>query len=485
MAEIDAKLKRMPRTVRVGIVPGGLSEFVTIQAAIDWCNTQAVPAPAAATPYTVEIWPGIFNVAILAPHINLRGIDRESCIINVDHAVLVTMAEGCEVSNLTLDVTSDATDIGTGIELNDVNCTIEDINIILNRSAGAYATGILESVGATARTINMRNVLIQMTDNSNERGIAILQAGKTIYIENSWIQGSDYGMAIGASGGAAIASIIHSHSNYFEASSAKSRSVYNNGGVIYLKNDVVAYGILCEGDGGAVRMKNTSYRSLHRTGTGNIVDESPHLQDMLWKVHKWDWMTALANADIAVRGTPLDAGSGQVLLEVETSGAADQEAVEANPEAAGALGNEFTPARTPRFLTQIAVDIFHATATMFFGLRETLGNSIPAATEDHAGFIWDGANFIASSDDGVGTQTTNLTTPSVDVQHQLEVIVFGGTTTVGWVEFWVDGALVATHSTRIPVNGLDWQHLLETPGGGAAAEIDVSVRPGGCQECPV
>ena len=74
-------------------------------------------------------------------------------------------------------------------------------------------------------------------------------------------------------------------------------------------------------------------------------------------------MTALANADVAVRGTPLDAGSGQVLLEVETSGAADQEAVETNTEGGGALGNEFTPARTPRFLTQIGVDTFHATAT--------------------------------------------------------------------------------------------------------------------------
>ena len=43
-----------------------------------------------------------------------------------------------------------------------------------------------------------------MSDNSNERGINILRANKTIYIEESWIQGSDYGLAIGISGGAAI-----------------------------------------------------------------------------------------------------------------------------------------------------------------------------------------------------------------------------------------------------------------------------------------
>ncbi len=58
MALIDVKLKRMPRTVRVGVVPGGLSEFIDIQDAIDWCDTQAVPAPAAGGRYTVEVWPG-------------------------------------------------------------------------------------------------------------------------------------------------------------------------------------------------------------------------------------------------------------------------------------------------------------------------------------------------------------------------------------------------------------------------------------------
>ena len=121
---------------------------------------------------------------------------------------------------------------------------------------------------------------------------------------------------------------------------------------------------------------------------------------------------------------------------------------------------------------------------MFFGLRETLGDDVPAATEDHAGFIWDGSDFKASSDDGVATQETNLTTPSTDAQHQIEVIVFGGVTTVGWVEFYVDGILVATHSTRIPVNALDWQHLLETAGGGGGDAIDVTVRAGGVQECP-
>ncbi|KKM00922.1 hypothetical protein LCGC14_1799620 [marine sediment metagenome] len=117
MSALDLKLKRMPRTVRVGVVAGGLSEFITIQAAIDWCENQAVPAPAAATPYTVEIWPGVYDEAIvMADYVNLVGMDKEACIINQIHVTLVTMAEGCSVSNLTLIVTSDATAGGFGIE---------------------------------------------------------------------------------------------------------------------------------------------------------------------------------------------------------------------------------------------------------------------------------------------------------------------------------------------------------------------------------
>ena len=52
------------------------------------------------------------------------------------------------------------------------------------------------------------------------------------------------------------------------------------------------------------------------------------------------------------------------------------------------------------------------------------------------------------------------------------------------IEFYVDGVLVATHSTRIPTAVLDWQHLIIglTTGGGDT--ISVTVRNGGCQECP-
>jgi len=256
----------------------------------------------------------------------------------------------------------------------------------------------------------------------------------------------------------------------------------NTGSTMMFRNCAIEAPVVA-GNTAIVRLKNCSYRAISRTGTGNIVDESPVLMDAPWKVHRWSWQAALANAQVAVRGTPLDAGSGQVLLEV-TDDATESEAVEQSGEVAGSLANHFTPARTPRFLTQISVDSFDAHAYMFFGLRNAVSDYVPVATEDHAGFIWDGTNFMASSDDGGGILQTNLATPSTDAHHQLEVIVFGGVTAVGWVEFYVDGVLVATHTTRIPVLTLDWQHLLEADSSGGGDAIDVTVRSGGCQECP-
>ena len=73
----------MPRTVRVGIVSGGLSEFITIQAAIDWCATQAVPAPAAGGRYTVEVWPGTHTgPVVMADYVDVVAIGtREDTVI--------------------------------------------------------------------------------------------------------------------------------------------------------------------------------------------------------------------------------------------------------------------------------------------------------------------------------------------------------------------------------------------------------------------
>lgn len=236
--------------------------------------------------------------------------------------------------------------------------------------------------------------------------------------------------------------------------------------------------------GGIIRLIGTQYRAINRSATGNIVDQSPYLADMPWHVQKWSWQAALANSQVAVRGTPIDGGSGQVLLEVTLNAApgARVEAVEQLPEAGGARENSLIPLRTPRMITQFMWDRTGANEFVFFGLRETLGNAYPAAAEESAGFHYDSATgFVARSSTAAGNEDTVM---GVAPDHlgiiQLEVIIFGGVR----VEFYIDGVLVASHTTRVPTANLRWQHILYTDGGGAATDVDVEILNGGCQQCP-
>ncbi len=483
---------------RVGQALGAQGvNFTTIQAAINFAATQA---PGAANPWTVEIYPGIYDEVITCSSwVNLKGVGPKGSVViyRLDSTAIVILADNVEIADLTLRF-GDVTGTRSFIIDDSATVTARFTNLVFElatplaiavrcfyiRGNGSDITieRCFHNIGGTGTSEGIRNLtnaaIFHLVDNDftfpnvNATHILTDQAGTWTGGGNRWA-GTCHMFNVSAG-------TITLDNDALLCTAAWT----NTGSTITLRHCAIEAPVVA-GNLATVRMKNCSYRAISRAGTGNIVDESPQLQDAPWKVHKWTWMAALANMDVAVRGTPLDAGSGQILLEVNTGGAADQEATETNPEAAGSLGNEFTPARTPRFITQITVDEFHADADMFFGLRETLGNAVPAATEDHAGFIWNGTNFIASSDDGVASQTTVLTTPTVNVHVQLEVIVFGGVTTVGWVEFYIDGVLVATHNTRIPVNGLDWQHLLNNgAGGGAAADIDVTVRNGGVAECP-
>lgn len=233
---------------------------------------------------------------------------------------------------------------------------------------------------------------------------------------------------------------------------------------------------------GIIRLTGTQYRWINRSATGNIVDQSPWLGDAPWHVEKWTWQAALANSQVGTRGTPIDAGSGQVLLEV-TLDAAGQDAVEALPEAGGGNDISFLPARTPRMITQFMWDRTGANQFEFFGLRETLGDVMPAGggAEHCAGFCWNGAQFFTRTDGGVNNTDEVFAAPGHGVPIQLEIIIFGGVR----VEFYMNGALVATHTTNIPTAALDWQHLHYTDGGGATTDVEVEIRNGGCQECPV
>jgi len=231
-----------------------------------------------------------------------------------------------------------------------------------------------------------------------------------------------------------------------------------------------------------IRLRNCDYRIITRTN-GNIVDESMALIDGIFKViHKvWEVLTAAVyNSRTAGAGSITLGGAGQVLLKTGNA-AADVAGLESAVDAAGALASSLTPARTIRYVQHFSASAFAGAngCRHFFGVRATLGDAFPAAAEQHAGFIWDGANFYASSSDGVA-ETTNLATPSTGAQHTLEVIVFGGVK----VEFYVDGVLGATHSTRYPAAAMYWQELVHGAGTGAASACDTTLRRGRVQECP-
>lgn len=228
-------------------------DFFSIQTAINYCVTQA---PTAVNRWTVEVYPGTYNEQItLAQYVDVVGVDKESVIMPVVGNTAVTMADDTRIANLTINPLATAVaGSAYGIEVGDADgCRIEDINMYLNRTGGVESVGIIENTNNTAAIIYIRNVRIRtdLVTNTNTHAISIRQANKTVYLEESYVQGSDYGLSIGVSGGAAIASTIWSKQNFFAATSATSRAVFCNGGEIWLHEDSINRGcrFLRENDG--------------------------------------------------------------------------------------------------------------------------------------------------------------------------------------------------------------------------------------------
>ena len=469
------------------------------------CDTQTDPvigwAIAAATAGDVIlIHPGTYDEPVVCKAgVDIKGVGPASGVIIYQlNADIITLATNVHIDNLTVRL---GTPDGERhlFEDNAVACTAKMTNIILEITAPTNIANLMifYFTGAGDYTIERCSGTFTYTGNAVGHGVHTSTNAATLHLVDNDFTYLANTAAIHIF--CSVASTITGSGNtwagtaiMFETSNGTITLDHDalictagwtvTGTTIVLRHCAIEAPVVA-GNGAIVRLKNCSYRAISRTGTGNIVDESPYLSDAPWHVEKWSWMTALANSQVAVRGTPIDAGSGQVQLEV-TDDVAGQEAIEALVAAAGALATSFLPARTPRCLMQIAHDAFDAHTTAFYGLRETLGNDIPdIAAEECAGFDWDGTNFRAISSDGVTGQTTNLTTPTVDTHVELEVIIFGGIS----VEFYINGALVATHSTLpdgVPSAALDWQHLLETAGAGGGDVIQSTVRNGGCIECP-
>ncbi len=470
---------------------------MSIQAAINAAAAQ-LPVPSATSPWTILMYPGIYDEGLItcAPWVNLKGVGPEgSVVIYANDAVPILLADNVEIDNFTVRLGTPSAARGF-IQDNGVACTAKISNIVFEvTNPGAFNLYLLNSSGAGNYTIE--NCSCRIAGTGISASIRLIGAAATIHLTDNDFEFTNVNAIHIVSSG--VNSVWTGRGNrwagtcaMFEIAAAGTYT-FDDDAMICTANwvDVISATLVLRhcsieapviaGANAEVRLKNCSYRAIQTSSgaLGNIIDESPQLRDYPWHVVKWGWMTALASADVGVRGTPVDAGSGQIMLEV-TDNAPDFEAVEANTEVAGSLDNAFRPQRTPRFMKQISVNNFDAHATMFFGLRETLGNAVPGAAEHFMGFDWDGTNFRAINCNATGDVHTDLDTPDTDVQHQLEVLNIYGTR----LEFYVDGIWVATHTTKMPTQPLDWQHLLATAGAGGGDVIQVTVRPGGVQECP-
>ncbi len=463
------------------------------------------PAPSATAPYAGLIHPGIYNEQVLcSPWVNLRGIGpKGSVIIYMNEALpVVALANNVQLENFTIRLGTLADVNRRHIGDDGVACTARMTDLFFEVVApGAQAMQVFRLTGAGNYIIERCSHNIGGTGVSNT--VLIADAATVRLIDNDFTFTNANAAHIFSNAASAItgkgnrwggtcamvnvsAGTITLDNDAMVCTAAWA----NTGSTMRLRNCSIEAPVVA-GNTAIVRLKNCSYRAISRIGTGNIVDESPYPASYAFHVIKKFWEVAvIANMNIATRtavgGTILVGGNGQARLRINDI-ALDAAGVESAADAAGAMASTFTPALTPRYCQQIGVVsqgvAFRATNTMFFGLRAVLGAAVPGAAEHHAGFVWDGTNFKASSSNGGGVgATTNLTTPSSGVQVQLEVIIIGGTQ----VEFYVDGVLVATHTgaAAIPTAALNFQEYEISNGGGGATTSDITLREGWIAECP-
>lgn len=423
------------------------------------------PTPAATAPYTVLIHPGIYaEVVTCSSFVHLRGMAKDAVTIQQTNADVVTLASNLDIENLTVRITTPATTAKSLIKDNAAALTgvkLKDVVLAYTTPAAIANVGVLLT-GGTTLTMERCSADWAVPGTGAEIVLSVTTAASTVMVDGCNFRNTNVtaGSLINVAFAGSVVTVVDSRLA---------------GTVSHL---VASAGI--------IRVSNSQYRSVARSGTGDIVDESPEAKSYAFHVVKTSFEVDVANATYATRtavgGAVLEGGAGQARLRINDN-ALDAAGIENAADAAGALDSSFTAGQTIRYCRQISANAFRTTTDMFFGLRATLGAAVPGAAEDHFGFIWDGTNFKASSSDGAGVgQTTNLTTPSTGAQHQLEAIQLRT-----GVEFYVDGVLVATHTgVGIPTAGgnLDFQDYQISDGGGGATTSDVTLREGFIAECP-
>lgn len=451
---------RVANTVKVAKSLIGQGQYTTIQAAINYAATQS---PSATNPWLVLVYSGVYTEAITgSAYVYVKGAGpTEDVVIQQVDGTILTLAS---------------------------NFTIESVTIRL--VTPTLARNLIVDGGAALSAAELNHIDIQITTPGALAHNCILLSGASGLLMdkvNCDLAGTGASNILSVTGAASV--LIDRGVLNQDSTSATSTviNVSNTGATVEITGGhaeaMAGISIACSA--GIVILHKTHYHSLSRTGTGNIVDHTSGSQDELWHVFSLMFEIADASANIGRRtasgGTINDGGTGQVQLHVSTSNGSTA-GIENAADFAGSSVTTFNPARSVKNSIQITVDTFIANNTQFHGLRATLAATIPAVAEIHAGFKWTGTQFLCSSSDGAGVgQTTLIATPSTGVQHQYQVICFGGKR----VEFYVDGALVATHANAagLPSGEMQWCKLNNNTGI-TASVVNVGVRRLYCQECP-
>ncbi|GAI75571.1 unnamed protein product, partial [marine sediment metagenome] len=234
----------------------------------------ATPNPADTAPYTILIHPGIYDEAITcASWVNLRGIGpKGSVVIRQVNADVLQLNSNVELQNMTVLITTPA----------------------------AGAKSLIKDAGNAYTGVRLSDIVLAYTTPAAIANVGILlTGGSTVILERCsaiWVAGTAAEVVLSVT--TAASTVTVDGCNFSNNNSVASLINSAFAGTVITVVDSRLHGAASHlvASAGIIRVANSQYRSIARTG-GNIVDESPQLQDAPWKVHRWDWMTALANMD--------------------------------------------------------------------------------------------------------------------------------------------------------------------------------------------
>lgn len=226
MASIDEKLKRMPRTIRVGSLAGGLSEFLSIQAAINYCCAQTGV-------WVIEIYPGTYLEGDITPpngaaDITLRGVGVGRVIIApvaIPAAAVIVSGFTLTLDNLTVDApdntrpalrvtgglchAAETTLVGVGvgdtiqqvagsIVLDGCRVLSGDIDLSTAQCALAINFSLLEGPIDTAAQALAHQITASHTDFGNQNINSAATGATTVVLENCTYVGTITNAGTGA-----------------------------------------------------------------------------------------------------------------------------------------------------------------------------------------------------------------------------------------------------------------------------------------------